>query len=164
MRSIKANAVSKSLLHVVMPLIVGSLLYLLARPKGLVVFDWVRTVGANDWVDAARSVVVPISKRLPSIVLYSLPDGLWVYAFTSAMRLTWSNRWTGGSAPWLLLAPCLGVGSEIGQMIGIVPGTFDLGDLGCLVVASCTALAPLFSSERNRTLVAVAAKTGHEDG
>jgi hypothetical protein len=66
---------------------------------------------------------------IPYIVEYCLPNGFWVYAGTSWMLLVWQH-----STPWVYLYLVLGIGMEFGQLIGIVPGTFEWLDiLACLL-------------------------------
>ena len=124
-------------------LVAGSLLYVLARPRGLVAFVWFEALGLGRQLDAARAVTRPMAHVLPSFVLFSVPDGLWAFAFTQAMVVVWSGRWSRASAPWILLGPALAIGSELGQAAGVVPGTFDVVDLLALSLGSAVGLARL---------------------
>ncbi len=105
------------LLHVVFPTLVGSAIYLGWRTTTLWVFKWLEIAGVQD-------LVVRPSLKLPYWVLYSLPDGCWVYATTSWMMLIW-----GKLTPWALVTVILSVGSEFGQLFGFLPGTYDSLDV-----------------------------------
>ncbi len=111
-------------LHVVLPTAVGATIYLLFRTTSLLVFHWLQTLHLLPLVMAARQLCSEI--RLPEWLLYSLPDGLWVYAVTSWMILIWSRR---PPLPWLLIGVALGVGGELGQAVGMVSGTYQHLDM-----------------------------------
>lgn len=127
-------------LHVVLPLSTGGLVYLLARPPGLRLFVWLESAGLSDGLARARDVCHPLVLALPSWLLFSLPNALWLYAFAWLLSALWEHRATRASLPWLLVAPALGLGWELGQRVGVVPGTFDLLDLVLVLVASALAL------------------------
>ncbi len=135
-------------LHVVVPLAAGAWVYLVARPAGLRVFGWVEGVGLADSLARVRDASHPIAVGLPAWLVFSLPHALWVYAFAWLISALWDHRATRESVPWLLVAPALGVGWELGQRVGVVPGTFDGLDLALALAASLLALkrpiTPLF--------------------
>lgn len=108
------------LFHVVMPISIGTAIYLLFRTTSLLVFDWLDAVTLLEPTIVARGMFSGIS--LPAWLLYSAPDGLWVYAITSWMILIWDRR---PPLPWLLAGVALGVGGEIGQAIAMIPGTYQ---------------------------------------
>jgi len=125
---------------------------MLARPRGLVAFAWVDAVGLGGVLAALRAAVAPLASSLPSFVRFSVPDGLWAFAFTRAMVLVWSGTWSRKSAPWILLAPVVAIGSELGQAMHVVPGTFDIVDLVVVTLGSALALARV---RRANTVIAV---------
>jgi hypothetical protein len=129
-----------AVIEVLGALIAGSLLYMLARPRGLIAFGWFAAVGLGDALAKVRAAVLPFTTALPSFVRFSVPDGLWAFAFTRAMILVWSGTWSRASAPWILLAPMVAIGSELGQGLRIVPGTFDVVDLLSVTLGSALAL------------------------
>lgn len=127
-------------LHVWLPLVVGGLLYLLARPTGIRLFAWLEAAGLGASVGFARDVAYPIAVWLPAWLRFSLPNALWVYAFAWLLSYVWAHRPTRESVPWLLVAPGLAIGWEVGQLTGLVPGTFDVLDLAFVLGASVLAL------------------------
>ena len=66
---------------------------------------------------------------LPDWLLFSLPDGLWVFSYVSLILLLWDNRLNGYNSFWVFLIPFLAIASEFGQLLGFVSGTFDITDL-----------------------------------
>ena len=119
--------------HVLLPTLVGALIYVLFRDPGLRVFAWIDSVHLTPLVTAWRSSIEGIS--LPSLVLYCLPDALWVYATTSWMILIWHSEALSWRNVWLYSGIGLGLGSELGQGVGVIPGTFDLWDVILSAVA-----------------------------
>jgi hypothetical protein len=105
------------LLNVLVPITLGASIYVGWRSTDLLVFRWIEWFGAG-------SLILRPDFALPSWVLYSLPDGCWVYACTSWMLLIW-----GRLVPWVWTGVVLAVGAELGQLVGLVPGTYDHLDM-----------------------------------
>jgi hypothetical protein len=102
---------------VILPIAVGTAVYVGWRTNILFVFDWMAVCGIP--ADAFRPAV-----SLPPTILYSLPDGCWVFAGTSWMLLIWDRLHV-----WVFTFLVLGVGGEFGQAIRFVPGTFEWNDI-----------------------------------
>ena len=133
--------------HIVLPIIIGGLIYILWRDPNLLMFDWFRAVGFEPPLVWLRTETAPVSRFLPAWLIFSLPDGLWVYALTALMVFLWRDA---TSLPirtlWLSLGALLGAGSELGQLAGIVPGRFDVLDLAVCIAAPLAAL--VFTSRK----------------
>lgn len=108
------------LIHVLLPLAVGGMAYLLLR--------------SNSWIHAqffSRGSDLPVIKShgfMSDILKYNLPDFCWSYSLASSL-FVW-KRWWGAAIPlfsfWVLL---ILAGAE---MIQLLPGSdfrFDLIDL-----------------------------------
>jgi hypothetical protein len=133
--------------HVAFPIAIGAAIYLLFRTTSLLVFEWLRAVSLFELTLAARRLLSGIS--LPKWLLYSLPDGLWVYAVTSWMILIWDRN---PPLLWLFVGVALGVGGEVGQAISIVPGTFQHLDVIFYVAGFLAAYFDLeYGHETSRT-------------
>lgn len=123
-------------LHVVLPVFTGAAIYTLWRSKLLLVFAWYRCVGLYEPVLLLRSHVDNAKHLIPSPILYSLPDGLWVYSFTALLRYIWRQQPEGPSRHiWSLLPVTMAVCAEVGQRFRLVPGTFDWMDMALYVAA-----------------------------
>ncbi|PCJ51989.1 MAG: hypothetical protein COA70_13280 [Planctomycetota bacterium] len=129
------------MLHVVAPLLFGSLIYVLFRSPSIQLFDWAGGIGMEGMVRNANSWASGTADSLPSWVIFNLPDGLWAYALTASLCLTWAERPCRERATWLALPLVLTTGSELLQARGIVPGTFDWLDV---VTMTCACLVCLF--------------------
>ena len=116
------------IIHIIIPLVIGSLIYVLFRTTSLRVFKWFDFVGIRNGIESIRSYFIPMDKYIPMWVKYSLPDSLWVYSFTSSMLIVWSDEFKIGK--FLLLIPLfLGCLVELAQSVKVFPGTFDIMDL-----------------------------------
>lgn len=101
----------KFLFHIVSPLFLGIMIYVLWR--GIILFD-----------------IEPIFKSNPPYwIKYNLQDGLWLYALLSAIIIIWEEKFSFYLIIWLFLALLLTILSELMQAYNFIPGTFDLYDL-----------------------------------
>jgi len=102
---------------VALPIVFGAAIYIWFRDSNILVFRLFDALGISlpDRLDPGS---------LANPIFCSLPDGLWVFAFASWMRLIWGRHWF-----WCNLPVSLATGSEIGQLFHLVPGTFDVLDV-----------------------------------
>jgi hypothetical protein len=107
----------------------GGLIYLLLRPAEPVFFDWFRTAGIDNWVYIARERTLSIGSFLPQWMVYSLPNGLWAFAYTMIVLSIWSGSSSRLKYFWFLTIPVLIFGFEILQFTGDFPGTFCFQDI-----------------------------------
>lgn len=137
------------LLHVALPVVLGAAIYVLFRSPRLRVFDWLHAAGLGDAVPAARAWAQPAAEHLPPWLLYSAPDGLWVYGLTACLALVWRGAPGRARRAWLCAGILLGAGGELGQLAGPVPGVFDPADLLLCVLAGGAAIVmnPVWSNE-----------------
>jgi hypothetical protein len=134
--------------HVILPLLVGGLVYVRWRAPELLMFDWFRMLGLEPLAlrfNVARAGAEP---GVPLWLIYSLPDGLWVYALTAFFVRIWSGVKSSPVKTFFLsLSLVLGAGSELGQLARFVPGTFDWIDFFFYIIAAV--LAFYFASGNN---------------
>lgn len=110
-------------------LFIGGCLYLMYRSDSLVMFEWCKSLGIYDMVINLRP-----KESFGGWIVYSLPDGLWLLSYVLLMGSIWNfnlKRSLYASAPLAFIA----VGSELLQIPGWVPGTFDVADLFCYLAA-----------------------------
>jgi hypothetical protein len=141
-------------IHVLLPLVAGGLVYLCWRAPNLLMFKWFGALGFESSITSLRAATAAAQTAVPHWLIYSLPDGLWVYALTSLMILLWRHADSLAIKMfWLSMGLLLGAGSELAQLAGILPGAFDPIDL--LVCLAAPAAALLLTSRRlilNRSL------------
>ena len=106
------------------------MIYVAFRTESLAMFTWFRTLHLNGLVERVRNMASGV--QLPYFVKYCLPNGLWIASYILATdALVEKNRLL-----WALTLPGIAILFEFLQIWGIIPGTFDLGDLLCLIIPS----------------------------
>ena len=103
-------------LHVFVPILCGTTIYALWR--GLHFFD-----------QTEKKFPLLTAKHIPNWIKFNLPDGLWFYAFLSALLFIWIENVSGHFGLWLVIVTILSFFSEVLQLYNILPGTFDWQDL-----------------------------------
>jgi hypothetical protein len=116
---------ARVLVHVVVPLVIGTLAYAAWRSTDVRIVTWMSRIAPRG-VAAMHGTG---ASRLPAVILGSLPDAAWAWAFGAALSLVWLGRAWREKAPWLAAGAVLALLAEVGQAIGVVPGTFDAIDL-----------------------------------
>lgn len=111
----------------ILTLLLGGSIYVFFRALSLKMFSWFVSLGINNSILKIRSLTENI--KLPDWILFSLPDGLWIFSFISFQLFIWNNKIEKGNCIWLFCLPMVAIISEIGQLVKIVPGTFDSLDL-----------------------------------
>ena len=64
---------------------------------------------------------------------------MWVYAGTAFFARLWRDEALLPRMCWTSVIAVLGVGSEVGQMLAVVPGTFDPVDAWLCVIGAVVA-------------------------
>jgi hypothetical protein len=133
--NVKNTNIKMILIHVISPLIIGGILYVVFRTKSLRMFGWIEIIGFNSEISFLREYVSPLKSWLPSWVYFSLPDGLWVYSFSSIILILWAGKINY----WLIIPFITGVLVEILQGFTFI-GTFDYLDLAFSILGISTSI------------------------
>lgn len=135
------------MLHGVLPVMTGALIYLSWRSPTLLVFRWAASCGLTEVVNGWRYVVARAGSEFPDWFLYSVPDALWAYGLTTFMTRIWRDADDQRAARlWIYSGVMLGCGGEVGQLLSLVAGTFDLMDIILSVVAAALSIRVTSSS------------------
>jgi hypothetical protein len=137
----------QAVLHCFLPLTLGGLLYLLFRSNELKMFLWLEMLGVKPAITSIRTASSQFNELMPNWAYFSLPDGLWVYAFTAALILYLREQ----AKQWLVLPLLFGPIIEIFQFFNVFPGTFDFVDLLftlCAYICSILFLRKNLSDEK----------------
>jgi hypothetical protein len=81
-------------------------------------------------------------------VLYSLADGLWMFAFLVFILAVWDYKLEGGGKYWVTGAVVMGLFFEFLQIFIPMVGTFDWMDIGCILFAVLTAILLISKSKK----------------
>lgn len=115
-------------------------MYVLWRSPSLAMFSWFANLGLLGVVERLRVAAEPFGSVLPRWFLQTFPDAAWAYAGTVLFACIWAGRPGRGRWLWIGAILVLSLGSEVGQAVGVVPGTFTLLDLVCCAAAVALAL------------------------
>jgi len=110
-------------------LLAGGLLYLCFRPESLVMFKWAKIVGLYPAVFELRMQGTAVAPSLPEWLIFSAPNGLWVFSFGVLMVSLWGVSGFSVAVAWAVALWAVGIGSEIMQGFGLVSGVFDVADM-----------------------------------
>ena len=115
--------------NVFLPTLVGGLIYVLYRSDNILFFEWINFFGLLDCVIEARSFFNNNDLLISNFLTQNLPDGLWIYSFTSCLLLIWGDKNTLNKYIYFFVPIALSIVSELCQLFHILPGTFDLLDI-----------------------------------
>lgn len=130
MRRDLSDLTKRVLVHVVVPLALGTSTYAAWRSSDVRIVAWMARIAPR----GIAAVHGSGASRAPAVVLGSLPDAAWAWAFGASLALLWRERPWREKAPWLAAGALLALLAEVGQAIGVVRGTFDASDLGAIAL------------------------------
>ena len=84
---------------------------------------------------------------LPAWVIYSLPDGLWMFAFAMSALSIWNFKLNDTSGKWIYSVIFIGIGFELMQGFVNRMGVFDWKDLFIMIVSASIAIT-LFTNKK----------------
>ena len=128
------------LLAVILPIVIGGLIYLLFRTESLLMFSWAEHLSLTELISRGRTAAAPLLPHVPGFVLFSVPDGVWVFSATAFFARLWHDGPLWMRAGWIGVVPAMAIGGELGQIVGLVPGTFDVLDMIAYGIATAGAL------------------------
>jgi hypothetical protein len=129
-------------------ILMGGVIYILFRGSEPVFFNWIRALGLEGWLNFARSKSLSSSLHLPAWIVFSLPNGLWAFAYAFLITGIWWGTKSWLKYFWMASIPLLVLGYEILQYAGIIPGTFCMQDIALGIVGLTTGiLAGIFTTK-----------------
>lgn len=131
----------------ILSLLFGCFIYISFRQDTLIMFNWLDRVNILEVISVYRLFSLPLAENLPNWFLYSLPDGLWLFSYISILLVIWRNVISKQNIHWVLIVPLIAIVSEIGQLIKLVPGTFDIVDI-CFYLSGTIVPILLFANPK----------------
>lgn len=107
----------------------GGFIYILFRPSEPVFFRWLAGIGLGDWVISTRQKSLSFSNTFPEWVVFSLPNGLWAFAYSLFITGFWWRSKSRLKYFWMTTIPVLVLGFEFLQLLKITSGTFCTQDI-----------------------------------
>ncbi len=99
------------------------------RDRRKVFFGWISAVGLDQLFNLARHHPISGSLHPPQWIVFSLPNGLWAFAYAMVITGIWSESKSWLKYIWMASIPVLVLGFEVLQYAGIIRGTFCIQDL-----------------------------------
>tara|TARA_B100000767_G_C19485714_1_gene418083 strand:- start:153 stop:608 length:456 start_codon:yes stop_codon:yes gene_type:complete len=127
-KSEKRNKICLIILHSILPITIGALIYLFYRKTTLLVFQWIDIINLKPVVIYLRELFNPHNNLHSNFYTHNLPDALWVYSFTSFFIITYGMKKNHNIIIYCIPL-IIAVTSEILQLIEFIPGTFDYIDV-----------------------------------
>ena len=121
----------KGLLHIFLPLLLGSLLYFFFGKKGTLLTNTISFFTENENILAIKESL-QTNFSPPNFLIYQLPDALWAYAFCASILFIWQGQ---KAALVSFVAFVLCFLYEIMQYMKWTAGTFDWWDVMVMGVA-----------------------------
>lgn len=119
------------IINIILPILLGGTIYVFFRSSDLLMFSWFKFLKIDGFIHFIRKYTVLYQKNIPYYILYSLPDGLWVYSFIAFLSLYFKNKFI------YTLLGTISAAVEILQL-WFVPGTFDILDLIIIILCILT--------------------------
>ena len=119
----------------------GGIIYILFRSAEPVFFDWISKMGMDNWINSTRQNSLSFTHLFPTWFIYSFPSCLWAFAYSILITGIWLQNKSPLKYLWFSTIPLLVIGWEVFQLIGLLPGTFSLGDI---IMGSAGILAGIF--------------------
>ena len=107
--------------------LIGVSIYLLWRDEHLLIHRILHVVGIDILIAPFRSSASEIN--IPEWIRFALPDGLWSMSYILMIDALVKRDYF-----WTSLIPVIGLLSELLQLIGWLPGTFDVADIIAYIV------------------------------
>jgi hypothetical protein len=131
---------------------VGGIIYILLRPKKALFLETFDNSGISDVINSFREITVPTHRFFPDWFIYTLPNGLWAFAYTLLIFTLWQTHRSGLKYIWFVSIPVLIFGFELMQLAGHIPGTFAFDDIlsGFLGITLGILTAKLYPYEKKK--------------
>lgn len=132
----------KKTLLILLPLILGIIIYISFRSKSLFYFQIFHYFDFHEEVLAIRKFAFSHRKLIPNWVIYSLPDGLWLFSFGIAI-LYYLDNYTKRVILFTLITIVTLCFEYIQYSFGghgTLIGTYDKWDLYCFLGAYISAI------------------------
>ena len=107
----------------------GGFIYIFLRSSEHVFFSWIHTVGLDNWLNLARHHSLTQTLYLPDWIVFSMPNGLWAFAYSLIITGIWSGSKSWLRYFWISSIPILVIGYEVLQWAEIISGIFCMQDI-----------------------------------
>ena len=124
------NKKTKTVIFASFTFLSGAMIYILFRPTNLLMFNLLDCIGLMGLTNSIR----PNINDIPEWIIYSLPDGLWLFSYCLFIGCIWNFELKRCFCV-LVILPIYAISHEIMQKVHFVSGTFDWIDLAAYLTA-----------------------------
>ena len=118
-------------------LFIGGTLYLKFRDHTLIMFSWLKYINAEFLFSQME---FDETNAILSFMIYSFPTGVWLMSAIIIFGIIWNeNKRTFFAYTFLFCG--INIAGETLQLVGLMPGTFDLIDLLTILVFTIAGIA-----------------------
>ena len=110
-------------------ILTGGIIYILFRASEPLFFRWFNVAEFEHWLAVIRQHSLNHDPILSEWNVFSLPNGLWAFAYALVITSIWSGSKSWIRILWMASIPVLVLGFELFQSAGIMPGTFCVQDI-----------------------------------
>jgi len=110
-------------------ILAGGTVYILLRPSEPLFFNLFGIIGLEDWIALLRENTILYGRYFPEWFIFSLPNGLWVFAYSIVIFSIWKSSKSVLKYFWFASIPVIVFGFEFFQLTGLLRGTFSIPDL-----------------------------------
>lgn len=136
------------------PVILGGLIYIIFRTEKLLMFQWFEDLSLSDKITTIQEFRNIFA--FPDWIIYSLPDGLWMFSYTAISLEIWKHSIMRQNIFWIFSIPIVAISSEFLQSFKIIPGTFDYIDLIFyvfgIILPYCISTKIIFNTKKHEKL------------
>ena len=108
---------------------IGGFIYICFRSQDLLMFRWFDYFRFSDDILGIRNFSQAFSFKISEWIIYSLPDGLWMFSITTIILYIWRNTINIKNLVWVIIMPIIAFFTEISQKYHLIKGTYDPNDL-----------------------------------
>jgi len=131
-------------------MLIGGMIYLIWRPESLLMFSWAEKLSLLHVVEALREFGRECLPNPPAWVLNSLPHALWIFSGIVLLGTVWGETSLRWFMLWSFSLITISIFSELGQISGLLPGTYDFSDIAGMLIASIAGYAITIGSIINQ--------------
>lgn len=125
-----------SLFFIVLPVLLAGAIYLLFRSSNTVVYSLFDRILSTEKLDLVRESIIKQPVKLPIWFIYSLPGGLWVFAFSNACFLLLYQKARKHQIRLVIMLFSIVTSLEILQLFNVTDGIFDITDLALYLLGA----------------------------
>lgn len=113
-------------------LFIGVFIYIVGRGASSPVYQLIPIAGVLEktWVESGIGDLFQDNE----VLMYSLPDGLWMFAVMSIQLWIWDRQINAHTVLWMTIVYIICLTNEVLQSVGLSPGTYDNNDIFFMMV------------------------------